>query len=72
MNFRAWLEDQQQRKDNVGQLARFMADKELKIRTSRRKTDEHFRWASTITYYGERGLVQSFNTAWEEYQEDQN
>lgn len=69
MDFRSWLDNQSQRKDQIGRLARFMVDKELKFRRSRRrKPDEHRRWASTITYYGDITLVRSFNKAWQEYQ----
>lgn len=70
MNFRAWLDKQQSRKDRIGKLARFMADKEMKFRSSRRrKRDEHSEWASTVTYHGGAEAAYIFNDAWKEYKE---
>lgn len=71
MNFRGWLQKQIDREDRIGQLARFLADKEVKFSSRRRKPDEHRKWASTVTWYGNLAAVKAFNEAWEEYQEAQ-
>lgn len=69
MNFKAWLDEQKQREDNIGRLARFLVDKEVKYRSGRRKPNEHRKWASTITYYAkDMTIIHAFNQAWSEYE----
>lgn len=67
VSFRDWLQKQKERQDNIGKLARALADKELKFRSRRRKPDEHRKWASTVTWYGTMAHVRAFNKAWREY-----
>ena len=69
MDFKAWMTKQTEREDNIGRLARFIIDKEIKYRSGRRKPNEHRKWASTITYHAkDMTLIHAFNQAWQEYQ----
>lgn len=67
MEFKEWLNEQKERKDRIGKLARAFADREVKYYSRRRKRDEHRKWADIITRHGTHTHVVSFNRAWREY-----
>ncbi|MCA9970931.1 MAG: hypothetical protein KC425_11985 [Anaerolineales bacterium] len=70
MNFQTWLNLQKDREDRIGRLARKFADIDLSkhIYSRRRKQDEHLKWATILTRYGNQSHIRSFNQAWEEFQ----
>ena len=70
MKFKDWLLKQRERNDNVGTLARALADvdpRKFGRDNRRRKPDEHRRWARIVTRYGTMAHVQAFNQAWDEF-----
>ena len=69
MTFRNWLSRQQSRMDRVGKLARAISTVDPSYTPSRRKNDEHKKWADIITRQGQPEHIQAFNRAWNEYQE---
>lgn len=68
LTFKEWLFNQKERPDKVGKLARAMAEVDFSYVRSRRKPDEHKRWANIVTRHGKPEHVLTFNRAWEEYQ----
>jgi hypothetical protein len=67
--FQDWLLQQLLRTDQVGKLARAISTADLSYTPSRRKDDEHKKWADIITRQGQPEHVLGFNRAWNEYQE---
>jgi hypothetical protein len=68
--FQHWLFSQQERRDQIGQLARAMTQvTEVGDTKPSRKPDEHKKWAGIIIKHGEPEHVFVFNQAWQEYQE---
>jgi hypothetical protein len=69
MKFQQWLRKQQDRQDQIGRLARALADVDIKQYpySRRRRPDEHRKWASIITRFGSQMHVRSFNKAWQEF-----
>mgnify|MGYP001205418424 CR=1 FL=1 len=70
MKFKDWLLQQKNREDNVGKLARALADvdpRRFGRDNRRRKPDEHRRWARIVTRFGTMAHVQAFNQAWREF-----
>lgn len=68
--FQSWLNKQEQRRDQVGRLARLVVNANYKYVERKRKRDEHKKWASIITKIGEQEHIFAFNTAWQEYTEE--
>jgi hypothetical protein len=68
LTFKEWLSDQKKRKDQIGSLARAMAKIDYSYVRSRRKPDEHKKWANIVTRHGKPEHVLIFNRAWREYQ----
>lgn len=69
MKFQQWLDKQKDRQDQIGRLARALADIDVKKYpySRRRRPDEHRKWASIITRFGSPMDVRSFNKAWQEF-----
>lgn len=67
LNFKAWLFEQQHRKDPIGELARTPSLQDPDIKTSQQKRDEHKIWATIIVHIPRPGIVEDFNEAWQEY-----
>ncbi len=69
MQFQQWLNQQKDRQDQVGGLARALDEVDaMKYPYSqRRKADEHRKWASIVTRFGSPAHVRSFNLAWQEF-----
>lgn len=69
MKFQQWLDKQRDRDDQIGRLARALADVDVKKYpySRRRRPDEHRKWASIITRFGSQRHVRSFNKAWQEF-----
>ena len=66
--FHHWLANQQERSDQIGQLARAMAQiQEANEPLPRRKPDEHKKWAGIVIKHGEPEDIFTFNQAWQEY-----
>jgi hypothetical protein len=68
LTFKRWLSNQKERQDQIGKLARAMAEVDHSHVQTRRKSDEHKKWANIVTRYGEPEHVLAFNRAWREYQ----
>ena len=66
--FQSWLSRQDHRQDDVGKLARFLADRGDNYTPGRRRTDEHKKWADIISWQGKPEYMVSFNQAWREYE----
>lgn len=73
MTFQSWLNKQTDRDDRIGRLARKFGDIDLSkhIYSRRRKHDEHLKWATILTRYGNQSHIRSFNQAWDEFQQSQ-
>ena len=67
ITFQDWLFQQQSRADQVGNLARAISTADLRYTPSRRKEDEHKKWADIITRQGKSEHIRAFNGAWHEY-----
>lgn len=67
LRFEAWLIDQQDREDFIGDLARVPSMQNVVHKTSRRQTDEHKDWADIVTDIKEPGHIAIFNEAWQEF-----
>lgn len=67
MNFEEWLTNQQGREDNIGVLAEVLLEQEKQVTSSKRKSDEHRRWADVVMKIEETGYIYVFNFAWQEY-----
>lgn len=65
--FQDWILQQQSRMDEVGKLARAIRVADLSYTSSRRKDDEHKKWADIITRQGQPEHIRAFNGAWDEY-----
>lgn len=70
MKFREWLQEQQEREDNIGVLARALAGKEGRPMSKKRRWDEHRHWVNIVTRMNKPRLNYVFNNAWQEYLED--
>ncbi len=68
ITFKRWLFNQKGRKDQIGKLARAMANVDYSYMQPGRKPDEHKDWAKIITRHGRPEHVLAFNRAWREYQ----
>jgi hypothetical protein len=67
LTFDDWLQNQQNRPDTIGELARLPGLLHPDIKSSRRKVDEHKSWATIIVSIASPGIVQVFNEAWQEF-----
>jgi hypothetical protein len=67
LKFEQWLVDQQARKDIVGDLAHILSMQDMEHKSSRRKFDEHKKWADIVISVPEPGLIAVFNVAWQEF-----
>ncbi len=67
ITFQDWLLQQQSRADLVGNLARAVSTTDPHYTPTRRKNDEHKKWADIITRQGKPEYIQAFNGAWNEY-----
>lgn len=67
MTFQNWLLQQQSRTDRIGKLARAVNTVDHTYTPSRRKNDEHKKWADIITRQGKPEHIPAFNRAWDEY-----
>ena len=67
LKFEAWLLDQQKRKDLIGDLARAATLLQTQQFSSRRKVDEHKRWADVFISSTNPSHIAIFNEAWQEF-----
>lgn len=67
LKFEEWLAKQQHRKDLVGELARLPSMQNMDEKSSRRKADEHKRWADLVIGSADPGQIAVFNEAWQEF-----
>lgn len=67
LKFEDWLTAQQGRKDLVGDLARVPSLQNVDHEMTRRKPDEHQKWADLVIRIAEPGHIYVFNDAWQEF-----
>lgn len=67
LRFEEWLNAQQERKDEIGDLARAPAMRDVTQKATRRKPDEHRDWANIVIGIAQPGHVAVFNDAWQEF-----
>lgn len=67
LRFEAWLIDQQERADLVGNLARVLSQQEGSYKLPGRKIDEHKNWADVVVRTNQPGHIDAFNEAWQEF-----
>ena len=67
LRFQDWLSTQQERTDEIGELARIPNMQEITQKTSRRKSDEHRDWADVVIGIAQPGHIAVFNEAWQEF-----
>ncbi|MBE2224564.1 MAG: hypothetical protein IAF02_23700 [Anaerolineae bacterium] len=67
LKFEAWLIDQQGREDIIGDLAHVLSMQNSEQTPSKRKSDEHKKWADIVIKIPESGLIAVFNEAWQEF-----
>ena len=63
----AWLADQQDRGDLIGDLARLPIMHNSDPKSSRRRPDEHNVWADIVIGISQPGYISIFNDAWQEF-----
>ena len=67
LRFDEWLNDQQNRDDLIGDLARVPGMQNANHKPSSRRFDEHKSWVDIIIGIAEPGQVYAFNEAWQEF-----
>ena len=67
LKFEDWLIDQQEREDLVGDLARVLCMQDAERISSRRKSDEHKKWADIVVRIPAPRFIYVFNEAWQEF-----
>jgi hypothetical protein len=67
LKFEEWLNDQQNRNDLIGELARLPSLQNAEFKSSRRKSDEHKNWADIVIGIAEPEHIAVFNEAWQEF-----
>jgi hypothetical protein len=67
LRFEEWLNNQQQRNDLIGNLARLPDLQNEIFKSSRHKSDEHKNWADIVISIAEPGQIVVFNEAWQEF-----
>lgn len=67
LRFEAWLIDQRERQDLVGDLARVLNKPEMAHKFPARKNDEHKNWAEVVIRTEQPGYIDAFNDAWQEF-----
>jgi hypothetical protein len=67
LKFEKWLINQQYREDLIGDLARVLSMQNADRRPSRRRLDEHKKWAEIIVGIAEPAYIAVFNEAWQEF-----
>ena len=65
--FADWLNTQQNREDEIGDLARALTLQDSTPKPSRRIIDEHKSWADIVTKSDTPGHIFAFNDAWHEF-----
>jgi hypothetical protein len=67
LRFEVWLVAQEAREDVIGDFASFWGRQEIPPPFSKRKVDEHKKWAERVCRISQPGHISAFNTAWQEY-----
>jgi hypothetical protein len=67
LRFEDWLNDQQQREDLVGDLARSPSMQTNDLQFSKRKSDEHKTWVEIVIKLSDPRYIAIFNEAWQEF-----
>jgi hypothetical protein len=67
LRFEDWLSTQQERKDEIGDLARIPDMQDVAQQTSKRKSDEHMEWVNVVIKIAQPGHIAVFNDAWQEF-----
>lgn len=68
LKFEDWLIGQQERADLIGDLALILSMQDSERKSSKRKTDEHKKWADVVIGMPEPRFISVFNEAWQEFQ----
>lgn len=66
-SFGNWLMDQQDREDDIGDLARVPSMQKVIQEPPGRRLDEHKAWADVVIRIVEPGHIAVFNEAWQEF-----
>lgn len=70
MKFNLWLENQKEREDVVGDFA-FTILHHGSLPDEKKQRDEHQVWAAWLaSHHASWELINAFNAAWKEYQEE--
>jgi hypothetical protein len=67
LRFEEWLSAQQERNDEIGDLARIPAMQDVAQKATRQKPDEHRGWVNIVIRIAQPGHVAVFNDAWQEF-----
>ena len=67
LKFEEWLIKQRHRTDLIGELARLPSMQNADHKSSRRKSDEHMRWAELVIGSTDPAQIAVFNEAWQEF-----
>ena len=67
LSFEVWLVAQEARKDVVGDFASFWGKQGLPAIFTKRKVDEHKKWAESVCRIAQPGHISAFNVAWQEF-----
>ncbi len=67
VRFNEWLANQHDREDPIGDLARLPGMQNIDRKPSKRKHNEHKKWAEIVIGIAEPGYITVFNEAWQEF-----
>ena len=67
LRFQEWLNAQQERNDEIGDLARTPDLQNVAQKATRQRSDEHQNWADIVIDTAQPGYVAVFNDAWREF-----
>jgi hypothetical protein len=68
LKFEEWLNNQQSRQDQIGDLARLPGMQEVEQTSARRGYDEHKNWVDIVLRIPDPRQIPVFNDAWQEFQ----
>ena len=67
INFQNWLNEQQDRDDLIGELARLPQMQNVEHKETRPKKNEHKNWVDVVITIADPSHRDAFNDAWQEY-----
>ncbi len=68
LTFGAWLREQEDREDRIGDLAYVLSKQDLTRIASSRKGNEHKSWCDVVIYISDPEYIAIFNDAWREFE----